>query len=321
MILYSEPKITDEIPKIDLSDTFGSDPSGRQKAADRIGAACRNTGFFYVTGHGIDQSLIERAFAESKRFFAQSGEAKLKCSKRPGTNGYEPMETQRLDNESPGDLKESYNFSATAKPGTPDHVPNIWPEDLPGFRDGLQAYHDKIRALGRHVSGLIALSLGMPYSFFDPTFENQKAALRLLRYPPQPANPKFNQLGAGAHTDWGWITVLAQDDKGGLEVETASGDWVRVDPVAGAFVVNLGDLVVNWSNGLYHSSLHRVMNNRSGTDRYSIVLFYDHAYETPVSVLETCVKPGEQPKFAPCISGDHRRAKYLASRGLAKAMV
>jgi len=315
MVLYSEPNVTDQIPKIDLSATFGDNDTARQKAAAEIGAACRNIGFFYVAGHGIEQSLVERAFAESKRFFAQSDDAKRKCSKRPGTNGYEPMETQRLDSESPPDLKESFNFSAQAKPGTPDHVLNIWPHDLPGFREALEAYHDKIRNLGRHVSGLIALSLGKPYTFFDPTFENQKAALRLLRYPPQPANAKFNQLGAGAHTDWGWITLLAQDPKGGLEVETAAGNWVRLDPVPGSFVVNLGDLVVNWSNGLYHSSLHRVMNNRAGTDRYSIVLFYDHAYETPVEALRTCIKPGEQPKFAPCISGDHRKAKYLASRG------
>jgi isopenicillin N synthase-like dioxygenase len=318
MILYSEPKVTNEIPRIDLSDTFGGNQAARRKAADAIGAACRNTGFFYVIGHGIDQSVVARAFAESKRFFDQPDEAKRKCTKRAGTNGYEPMETQALDNQSPADLKESYNFSAAATPGTPDHVPNIWPDDLPGFRENLEVYHQKLRALGRHVSGLIALSLGMPYDFFDPTFENQKAALRFLRYPPQPASAKFNQLGAGAHTDWGWITLLAQDDKGGLEVETASGDWVRVDPVPGAFVVNLGDLVVNWSNGLYHSSLHRVMNNRAGTDRYSIVLFYDHSYETPVEVLKTCLGPGEKPKFEPCISGDHRRAKYLASRGQAK---
>ena len=318
MILYSEPKATNQIPKIDLLETFSNDDAARQKTAGEIGAACRNTGFFYIVGHGIDQSLVQRAFAESKRFFDQSDEAKRKCSKQPGTNGYEPTETQRLDNESPGDLKESYNFSAAAKPGTPDHVPNIWPEDLPGFRESLEDYHQQIRNLGRHVSGLIALSLGMPYTFFDHTFDNQKAALRLLRYPPQPSNAKFNQLGAGAHTDWGWFTLLAQDDKGGLEVETASGDWVRVDPVPGAFVVNLGDLVVNWTNGLYHSSLHRVMNNRSGADRYSMVLFYDHSYETPVEVLKTCLQPGEQPKFEPCISGDYRKAKYLASRGHAK---
>jgi isopenicillin N synthase-like dioxygenase len=321
MILYSEPKVTSAIPKIDLSATFGSDHAARQEAADQIGAACRNTGFFYVLGHGVDSSRVERAFVESKRFFAQPDEAKRKCSKRPGTNGYEPMETQRLDHESAADLKESYNFSAAAKPGTRDHVPNIWPEGLPGFRESLEIYHEKIRALGRHMSGLIALSLGVPYTFFDSTFDNQKAALRLLRYPPQPSSAKFNQIGAGAHTDWGWITLLAQDDKGGLEVETASGDWVRVDPVPGAFVVNLGDLVVNWSNGLYHSSLHRVMNNRSGVDRYSIVLFYDHAYDTRVEVLNTCLRPGERPKFEPCISGDHRAAKYLASRGHAKTTV
>ena len=315
MIVYSEPKSTDDVPIIDLSGTFEEGPA-RQAAATAIRNACENTGFFYVSHHGIDQSVIDAAFAESKRFFEQPEDWKASLSKKPGTNGYEPVETQALDNESPADWKESYNFSAGARPGSMDHVPNIWPENFPGFEDRLHTYHNAVRALGLHISRLISLSLGMPFHHFDPTFDSQKAALRLLKYPPQPDSAKFNQLGAGAHTDWGWITVLAQDEIGGLEVETASGDWITVKPIPGTFVVNLGDLILHWTNGRYHSSLHRVMNNRSGRDRYSIVLFYDQAWETPVDVLPTCIAPGETPKFAPCISGEHRRAKYLASRGL-----
>lgn len=316
MILYSEPKETDDVPIIDLTGTF-DDEAAQVRAARAIRMACQNTGFFYVANHGIDQSITDTAFEQSRRFFDQSQDWKLKLAKKPGSNGYEPIETQALDNESPADWKESFNFSAGAEPGTMDHVPNLWPENFPGFEEKLGLYHDRVRALGLHISRLIALSLDMPFNFFDPTFSNQKASLRLLKYPPQPGAPKFNQIGAGAHTDWGWITVLAQDEIGGLEVETASGEWIRVKPVPGTFVVNLGDLVLNWTNGHYHSSLHRVMNNLSGRDRYSIVLFYDHAWETPVEPLPTCVAPGETPKFHRCISGEHRRAKYLASRGMA----
>ena len=319
MHLYTEPKEALEIPKVDVAGTFSSDDRAIARAAAAIRDACINTGFFYVVNHGIESVLIDGAFDESKRFFDQPHDFKMKLLKKRGTNGYEPQETQALDNDSPADLKESYNFSLITEPGTPDYVQNLWPDNFHGFQERLHAYHDKVRALGLHVSRLLAKSLGMPFNYFDPTFENQKAALRLLRYPPQPAGAKFNQLGAGAHTDWGWITVLAQDDIGGLEVQTAAGDWIRVQPVPGAFVVNLGDLVVNWTNGLYHSSLHRVMNNRAGRDRHSIVLFYDQSYETPVDVLPTCVAPGEKPKFEPCVSGEHRRAKYLASRGLANA--
>src|SRR6202041_1189802 len=116
--------------------------------------------------------------------------------------------------------------------------------------------------------------------FFDAGLRGPAAPLRLLRYPPHPAGAKYNQLGAGAHTDWGWITLLAQDECGGLEVETAAGDWIRAEPIPGTFVVNLGDLVPRWTNGLYHSNMHRVMNNRAGRNRHSIVLFYNPAYDT-----------------------------------------
>ena len=316
MIVYSEPKSTDDVPIIDLSGTFMDGPA-RVEAAKAIRQACENTGFFYVSHHGVDQCVIDAAFAESRRFFDQPKDWKMALAKKPGTNGYEPIETQALDNDSPADWKESYNFSGGARPGSMDHVPNLWPEAFPDFQQRMHTYHEAVRALGLHISRLISLSLDMPFHHFDRTFDSQKASLRLLKYPPQPAAAKFNQLGAGAHTDWGWITVLAQDEIGGLEVETASGDWINVKPIPGAFVVNLGDLILHWTNGRYHSSLHRVMNNRSGRDRYSIVLFYDQAWETQVDVLPTCVSPGETPKFKPCISGEHRRAKYLASRGMA----
>jgi isopenicillin N synthase-like dioxygenase len=312
MVLYTEAKVKNDIPIIDLSRSF-SDVEAREKAAAQVGAACRDTGFFYVTNHGVDQSVIDKAFVESKRFFEQPLDTKLKLNKKGGANGFEPLETQRLDTESPPDLKESFNFSAVSVTGSPDNVPNQWPDHLPGFRENLERYHQQVRDLGLHVSRLIALSLGMPVNFFDHTFVNQKAALRLLRYPPHPSDAKFNQLGAGAHTDFGWITLLAQDSLGGLEVETASGEWVKVKPVPGAFVINLGDLVRRWTNDRYHSSLHRVMNNKSGKDRYSIVCFYNHTYETPVECLPTCVEPGETPKYERVISGEHRTGRYLAA--------
>ena len=242
MIRYTEPKDASRIPVIDLGATFWGDQAAREKVAAEIGAACRDIGFFYIANHGIDQALIDGAFAQANRFFDQPAAWKAKLCKQPGTNGYEPEETQRLDNFSPADLKESFNFSAPGVTGNPDTVANLWPDDFPGFRDGLEAYYEPLRKLALHVSRLIALSLGMEFNFFDATFHTQKAPLRLLRYPPQPSDAKDNQIGAGAHTDWGWITLLVQDERGGLEVETAAGDWVRAEPIPGTIVVNLGDI-------------------------------------------------------------------------------
>jgi isopenicillin N synthase-like dioxygenase len=313
MIVYSEPKSASGLPVIDLAPSFEDGPD-RDRIAAEIGAACRDTGFFYIAGHGIDPGLVTRAFAESNRYFDLPAAEKLKQSKRDGSNGYEPWGAQRLDNQSPGDIKESFNFSEEGIPGTPGAKFNLWPDNLPGFREGLEEYCEALRAVGLHVSRLIALSLGMNFDHFDEMFCGQKSPLRILRYPPQPDDAEFNQIGAGAHTDWGWITLLAQDSLGGLEVETASGDWVRVEPKPGTFVVNLGDLVRRWTNGRYHSSLHRVMNNRSGRNRHSIVLFYNMAHETHVEALPTCVTPGETPLFPPCTAGEHTAQRYRESR-------
>lgn len=314
MIIYTEPKSASHLPVIDLAPSFSGNEAARKQVAAEIGAACRDTGFFYVANHGVDQALVDGAFAQSNRFFDQPDDWKSTLCKQGYSNGYEPWEAQRLDKDSPGDLKESFNFTADGVPGTPGYKANMWPDDFPGFREGLEAYNTAMRALGLHVSRLIALSLGMSFNEFDETFDPQKSPLRILRYPTHPSDSKFNQLGAGAHTDWGWITLLAQDALGGLEVETAAGDWVRVNPIPGTFVVNLGDLVRRWTNGQYHSSLHRVMNNRSGENRHSIVLFFNQAHETHVECLPTCLKPGETPKFPPCTAGEHTLERYNESR-------
>jgi isopenicillin N synthase-like dioxygenase len=310
MVVYSAPKKASQVPIVDLADTFEPNPEARARAAASIRAACRDTGFMYVMNHGIDQAIIDRVFGESRRFFSQPENEKLKVRVRKGTNGYDPVETQALDPTSPADLKESYTSSRAALPGTPDYAENRWPENLAGFQEGVQAYHQAVRNLAIHLSRLIALSVDMPLNYFDPFFDNQKASLRLLRYPPMPNGPRDNQLGAGAHTDFGWITVLSQDQHGGLEIETASGDWLAVDPIPGTFIVNLGDLVPAWTNGLYHSSLHRVLNKKPGIDRYSIVLFFNPRYETIIETIPTCLAPGEAPK-PPFVSGEHRQARAL----------
>jgi isopenicillin N synthase-like dioxygenase len=314
MIVYSEPKAASHIPVIDLGPSFSGDDATRERIAAEIGAASRDTGFFYIANHGIEQSRIDRAFAEANRFFDHPDAWKSRLRKQPGTNGYEPLETQRLDNASPGDLKESFNFSTPGIAGRPDFSTNRWPDDLPGFQEGLEAYYHPMLDLALHVSRLIAISLRLPWNYFDPGLRTPSAPLRLLRYPPQPADAQFNQLGAGAHTDWGWITLLAQDNCGGLEIETAQGDWIRAEPIPGTFVVNLGDLVPRWTNDRYHSSLHRVMNNRSGRNRHSMVLFYSPAYDTHVECLPTCLEPGEKPKYPPITAGDHTKQRYEDSR-------
>ena len=313
MVEYSEPRQPSHVPVVDLAGTFDGPSPARVEAAATLLKACRDTGFFQVVNHGVDPALMEALFAQSKSFFDRPADAKMRLVKHGKAYGYEPVGAQALDTDSPPDYKESYNISAPGLPGSPDHLDNQWPDDMPEFRRVLEAYHAEVRRVAFHISRLIAKSLDMPFEYFDRNFDHQRASLRLLKYPPLPQDARHNQLGAGAHTDFGWITVVAQDMNGGLEVETASGDWIKVDPVPGAFVVNLGDLVPEWTNGLYHSSLHRVMNKRPDKDRYSVVLFYNPRYETVVETVPTCLAPGEKPRPS-FVSGEHRQQRAAAAK-------
>lgn len=173
-----------------------------------------------------------------------------------------------------------------------DKVPfegaNQWPAELPLFRDQVLAYNARLADLGRHLCCSLALSLELPEDYFSQDVAEPGCTVRLLHYPPHPQNAQANQLGAGAHTDWGLITFLLQDDCGGLEVRNAAGRWLRAEPIEGTFVVNLADLVPRITNGLYHSTMHRVLNNVSGRDRYSVATFFNPSYTSRFDVVPTC---------------------------------
>jgi isopenicillin N synthase-like dioxygenase len=313
MLLYTPPHAAKRIPVIDLEPSFSGNPEHRITTANEIHKAARETGFFYVKNHRIDPSLVDCAFEQAKRFFALPLEQKLDLKITVETpRGYERLEGQVLDVGSTApDLKEGFLVAGDPAPGAPtvagalsDTLANRWPSGLPGFREGVLNYYAPMCDLGLHLMRLLALSLDMPEDFFDEPYRFSNPRLRMHHYPPQPADAAFNQIGAGAHTDWGAITLLAQDDCGGLEVENAAHEWLRGEPVPGTFVINLGDMVSRWTNGLYHSNMHRVMND-SGRDRYSIVLFYNPKHHTRVECLPTCLPADGKPAYEPCTAGEH----------------
>jgi isopenicillin N synthase-like dioxygenase len=318
MILYTPPRPAQHIPVVDLA-------APAADAARRIHEACRDTGFFYVANHGVPAALLAAEFEWARRFFALPLEAKLALhmNNSPSFAGYEPIAGQTLDADSPPDLKESF-YCAQELPDDHPYVRarlrayggNQWPPGLPGFRAQMLAYYAAVRALGERLMGLVALSLELPRDHFVPLYRYPAGNVRLIRYPPQPADARFNQLGAGAHTDWGGITLLAQDDIGGLEVENAAGEWIAARPIPGTFVINLGDMMKRWTNGLYHSNLHRVLNNdTAGRDRYSIAYFYSPDHYARVECLPTCQGPDNPPKFAPCTAGEHLREMFDLTYG------
>jgi isopenicillin N synthase-like dioxygenase len=302
-----------ELPIIDIADLVSGKDSVR--VAAEIGAACRGIGFFYVTGHGISAETSARLFSESRRFFAASAETKNAASitKSPHNRGYVGMGEEILDPDMPSDLKEAFNIGLELAEDDPEllaGVPfrglNLWP-DLPDWRENMLDYFDRCWALGMHLHRGFAIDLGLPEDYFAPMFDKPMSTLRLLRYPPQIADPEPGQIGAGAHTDYGNVTILAVDGVAGLEVQTRDGRWVPAPLIEDAFVCNIGDCLMRWSNDVYVSTPHRV-TNAGGQERYSAAFFLDPNPDAEVACLSTCQSAERPARYEP-ISG----ADYLKS--------
>jgi isopenicillin N synthase-like dioxygenase len=329
MIPYTPPKAAKSIPVVDVSAT---DEAGRLAAAQAIHRACRETGFFYVSGTGIAPELVAAQFDWSRRFFdlPLADKMSIDMKRSPAAAGYEPIGGQVLDSQdssaeaAPPDLKESF-YCARELPS--DHPwalrrmkgfgHNQWPADMPGFRAQMLAYHDALRVVGNRLLSLLALSLDLPENWFESFYVDASSTLRLIKYPPHPAAAKLNQLGAGAHTDWGGVTILAQDQSGGLEVCTVEGDWIAAPPIPDTFVVNLGDLMARWTNGIYRSNLHRVRNNSGVNDRYSVPFFHSPNPDAKIAPMPSCLDEEHPRRFSDCTADEHMREMFRRSYGYA----
>ena len=323
MIAYSPPRVADRIAVIDFA--------GRDVPRE-VHKACREIGFFYIANHGVPQTLIDAQFEYARRFYALPFEAKMRLhmKRSPSTAGYEPIGGQTLDSQdasaekAPPDLKESYYVAmelADTHPWAQKRMRgfghNQWPDGLPGFREQTLAYQAAVRQVGNRVLAALALSLELPEDYFRPFYDMPGTTLRLLRYPPHPQAAAANQLGAGAHTDWGGVTVLAQDELGGLEVRNVEDQWIAATPIPGTFVINLGDLMQRWTNGIYRSNMHRVRNNSSARDRYSIAFFYSPRPDSRIECLPTCTDEKHPPQFQPCTAQEHVHEMFRRSYGYA----
>jgi len=304
------------LPVIDLASWNGGE-AGLAQVAAKIGAACRDAGFFYVVNHGVSNELMEEAFAASRRFFALplADKQSIAIETIGGNRGYSGLLHEALDPARGPDMKEAFNVGFDLEPDDPELLArkpfrslNAWPK-LTRFRETLLAYYGSCAALGARLHKTFARDLGVELDFFDDKFDRPMATLRLLRYPPAAGEP----IGAGAHTDYGNLTLLATDDVGGLEVRTRAEKWIEAPALPGAFVVNIGDCLMRWTNDIYVSTPHRVVN-RSGRERYSIAFFCDPNPDAEVAVIPTCVAPGERPRYAPVLAADYLRYRLDASK-------
>jgi isopenicillin N synthase-like dioxygenase len=278
----------DSIPVIDMGPLAGGDESEISAVGQALLQAARSVGFFYVRNHGVPQALIDHAYALSRRFFALPEETKQRVRINAIHRGFLAIGGARMYETARVDLKESFIWGPELGPDDPDVAagkplmgPNQWPAELPELAPGLMDYSSAVMVCARSLLRGFAVSLGLDADFFRERFAKPLARCSLIYYPPQPPDSGTEQFGVAPHTDYGGLTLLNQDDTGGLQVRTRSGDWVTAVPIPGTFVVNVGDLMARWTNDGFVSTPHRVVNS-SGRARYSIALFFDPAFDTVI---------------------------------------
>ncbi|MEM7142472.1 MAG: 2-oxoglutarate and iron-dependent oxygenase domain-containing protein [Actinomycetota bacterium] len=296
------------IPLIDLAgDSF-------EQRVDAIAAACRDIGFFAVVGHGVDDDLRLDMLAQARRFFALPLDRKraLAIERSAHHRGYAGIGEEQLEPGIDADVKETLDFGLERAEDDPDRSPlegpNQWP-DLPGFREVVERYQDAALETARTTLRHIAAGLGQPVAFFDDRLDRPLVGARMVHYPPVPQQVIDHQLGCGAHSDYGCLTVLSTDGTPGLQLQQLDGSWLDVLVDDGAFVINLGDLLARWTNGRYRSTKHRVISPASG-HRYAVPTFVNPNYDVLVECLPSCLGPGERPQHEPVTSGGYLQSRF-----------
>jgi isopenicillin N synthase-like dioxygenase len=315
--------VTADVPRIDLS------RPDRAALAREVDAACRSIGFLLLEGHGVDATLIHRMHAVTTAFFrlpeGQKRALQVQKGRIHGWTG--PRQSHLADTLAPGeqlapDWKEGFSIGPVETPPdlSAEEAPyfgrNLWPTRPDGF---LEVWEDYFRAMERLAGDLMALfaaALGLPNDYFQPRIDRHITGLSAQYYPPQPVAPLAGQLRAGAHTDFGSLTILSTgEDPGGLQVRGPDGAWRDVIPPADVFVVNIGDLLAQWTNDRWVSTLHRVANPpraRAHLPRQSIAFFHQPNWHALVECLPGC---GEAPRYPPITSGAHFERKLALLRG------
>ena len=312
-----------EIPIIDLAPLVADDATlaDKQHTANEIGAACRDVGFFYVKNHGVPREHLESVFPQVRRFFELPLEEKLKIhiGRSKIYRGYTPM-AEELTNGLK-DLHEAVDFGKELSEDHPDvqanipmQGPNQWPEGLPEFKTMLLRHWDHMTRLGGKITEGLALSLGYEPDFFVPHNNKAQNSMRILAYPPEDPQMQDESMGdgIGAHTDYGFLTMLLQDEVAGLEVQNTANEWIPAPIIPGTLVINIGHMTERWTNDHYKATVHRVLAPKQG-NRYSLPYFFEPNFDTVVAPLERCCTPEKPPRYEPLHFGKFFTAKFETS--------
>lgn len=287
---YAEAKQFDPaaIPVVDISPLRNG--SAPQQVAQALHTASQNLGFIYISGHGIPDSVINAARNVALEFFREDSELKTEVSISAKHRGWLRLGDSKMRDDTPTDLKESFLWGYQDAAGnTPeDHAlrgSNQWPQQPDGMETAAMAYFQHANAVAHCLMRGFALGLTLEEDFFVRSCEQPLSRASFVYYPAQDETLGAEQFGVGPHTDFGVLTVLCQDEVGGLQVQTVDGDWIHAPPIAGTLLVNVGDLLHRWTDGAYKSTPHRVVN-RSGLERLSLVLAFDPDPETAIDARD-----------------------------------
>ncbi len=328
-----------QLPLIDIAPFLAGDAKGMATTAARIDEVCRDIGFMVVTGHGIPKSLFQDSFGLARAYFAQDMATKLAATPKRSDvfRGYEKMGTRYREAGPEGskvaDYKEAFMISALEfdapdrKPAPVGfegmYAPNFWPsepESAPaGFRKNFEAFYRSVDGLARTLNGACAMALGLKQDYFAPFFDGHASTCTWVHYPAQEVAPEPGQMRIPAHTDSTSLTVVVQDGSThGLEIRGRDGVWRGVEAPEGAVAINLGDLMAQWSNDRWVSTLHRVDNPpreiARTTPRFSLCFFQKPHVDAEIACLPNCAGPGNPAKYPPVKAGDYIRAKMMRTR-------
>ena len=315
-----------ELPIVDMSGVRDGDEAAVRRAAAEIHDAFTTVGFLYIRNHGLGDDVIDDAVREAQAFFRQPVEAKRKVAINARHRGFNALGDALMYEATKPDYKEFFTMGLELPEDDPDVLageplrgPNNWPDDRPGLRTAMSAYYDAIAQCGADLLKCVAVSLGLAPDFFADKYVKRLQRTQVIYYPPHPEGAPDDQFGLAPHSDFGCITLLWQDENGGLQVlERSSKRWIAATPVPGTLVVNVGDLLARWTNDRYASTPHRVLN-LSGRERFSIATFYDPDFKAVVDPRQLGVSAAES-RYEPTTSGAHILGRIERSFGYRKAL-
>jgi isopenicillin N synthase-like dioxygenase len=298
-----------EIPVIDVAPLIDGNATQAERAIAALGKACSEIGFIYIRNHGVRRELVDRMAEQARLFFARPMDEKMRIVLDQRMRGYLPLNYRSYEGEARAGTSHQEGFwIGHERPlSTTDPLvgPNQWPEGLPHLKPTMLEYFTAVEELCQVLQRGFALALGLAPNFFQALFSAPNSRLKLNHYPPQDAPEADNDIGVVPHSDSGGFTILWQDNNGGLEVQSKSGEWVGAPPIDDTFVINLGNVMQIWTNGRFSSTPHRVIN-RFGRDRYSVPLFVNP--DSSVRIAPLIGAPTEE--FVPFRYGDYQRDEW-----------